>query len=477
MAQIPFVAGAYLGRSSNVEADRLVNLYPQLLSGQHVDKIEVAALYGTPGLSLFATCGTTGPTRLLYTTSNGRALAVVGATLYEIFSDGNALARGGLSTNAGMVSAADNGQTIVIVDGPYGYTMGINSTGLAHITDPDFVGADTVAFIDGYFIFNRPNFQQFYISALYSTGVDALDFASAEGAPDVLISLLTDHREVWLFGATSTEVWFNSGAADFPFERTGGGFIEHGCAAKFSPAKLDNSVFWLGADDKGRGIVWRALGYQPQRISTHAVEYAISRYAHIENAVSWTYQEEGHAFYVLNFDEATWCYDVATGLWHERAGLDDAGELTRHPVQCHCFAHGKHLVGDFVQPYIYELSNDVYSDNGAPIPAIRQFTLPNRDNARVRDDVLTITMETGVGLDAGLIPGTDPQILLQTSRDGGHTWSGERWVSAGKQGEYRRLAQWRRLGQRRERVIRVKITDPVKRVFTGALLGYPGVGA
>jgi hypothetical protein len=176
-----------------------------------------------------------------------------------------------------------------------------------------------------------PNSGQFQITGLNDVTVDALDVATAEGSPDNLVGLISDHRDLWLFGTDSTEVFFNSGNADFPFERIQGAFIEHGCAAKFSIAKMANTVFWLGQDDKGNGIVLMAKGYQPQRISTHAVEQAIQSYGDISDAKAYTYQQNGHNFYVLNFSAAqtTWVYDLTTNLWHERVYMNQ-GSYERH---------------------------------------------------------------------------------------------------------------------------------------------------
>jgi Neuraminidase (sialidase) len=76
-----------------------------------------------------------------------------------------------------------------------------------------------------------------------------------------------------------------------------------------------------------------------------------------------------------------------------------------------------------------------------------------------------LDIETGVGLQSG--QGSDPQIMLQYSDDGGHTWSSERWTSIGKVGEYKSRASWRSLGRARERVYRVRISDPVNVTIMG----------
>ena len=140
--------------------------------------------------------------------------------------------------------------------------------------------------------------------------------------------------------------WYDYGGPDFPLQRIQGAYNEIGCVAAYSVAKLDNGVFWLGADARGEGIVYRTNGYTGVRISTHAVEWQIQQYASMSDAVAYTYQQDGHAFYVLNFPTAntTWVYDAATQAWHERAGFV-SGAFTRQRANCQCNFNGTIIVG------------------------------------------------------------------------------------------------------------------------------------
>jgi hypothetical protein len=345
---------------------------------------------------------------------------------------------------------------------------------------------------------------------LDGTSVDPLDFASAEGSPDGLVGLIVDHREAWLFGTDSVEVWYDSGAADFPLQRIQGAFNEIGCVAAFSIAKLDNGLFWLGTDARGQGIVYRANGYTGVRVSTHAIEYAIAQYGNISDAVAYTYQQEGHAFYVLTFPSAnaTWVYDVATQAWHERAGWNTAlGQFTRHRSNCQCNFGGNIIVGDYENGNIYTLSLSVYADNGGIQKWLRSWrALPTGQNnlKRTAQHSLQLDCESGVGLSGSMISeaiyllteddqylitesgdylvseevtpitqGSDPEVMLRFSDDGGHTWSNEHLSKMGKIGEYYRRVFWRRLGMTlklRDRVYEVSGTDPVKAVIVGAEL-------
>jgi hypothetical protein len=289
------------------------------------------------------------------------------------------------------------------------------------------------------------------------------------------VSILSNFREIWVFGSNSIEVWYNTGAADFPLQRIQGAFNELGCAAAFSVAKMDNGVFWLGQDARGQGIVYRANGYQGQRISTHAVEWQIQQYGDISGAIAYTYQQDGHSFYVLTFPSAnaTWVYDIATSAWHERAGWESS-QFTRHRSNCQMSFSNEIVVGDFENGKVYAFDLDVYADDGQIQRWLRSWrALPTGQNnlKRTAHHAMQLDCQSGVGLTTG--QGSNPQVMLRWSDDGGHTWSNEHWSSMGGIGQYYYRVFWRRLGMTlklRDRVYEISGTDPVKITIMGAEL-------
>jgi hypothetical protein len=406
----PILGSAYVARSINAADNRMVNLFPEVIpeGGK-----EAAFLNRAPGLNFLQTVGT-GPIRGLWAhQTNGSDFFVVsGNGFYKLTGLNATPTLLGAVAGTGPVSIADNGtQLFIAANGP-SYIYNEVTNVFAQITDPDFAGAVTVAYLDGYFVFNQPNSQIIWVTQLLDgTSVDPLDFASAEGSPDGVVGLIADHRELWVFGTDSVEVWYDSGAADFPLQRIQGAFNEIGCVSAYTIAKMDNGLFWLGTDARGQGIVYRANGYTGVRISTHAIEYAIAQYGNISDAIAYTYQQEGHAFYVLTFPSgnATWVYDVATQAWHERAGLDN-GEFMRHRSNCQCNFGGNIIVGDFENGNIYTFDLDVYADNGDIQKWLRSWrALPTGQNnlKRTAQHSLQLDCETGVGLN--LYPAYDSE--------------------------------------------------------------------
>lgn len=469
----PILGQSYVARSPNAAANRMVNLFPEAL----VEGRDAAWLQRAPGLRLLTTMGT-GPVRGLWV-FGGMLYAVSGANLYSV-SPALVVTLIGAVGGTGRVSMADNGTQLFVATNPRSYIFNKDTSVFVEINDPDFPGAGTVAFLDGYFVFNEPDSQKLWVTSLLDgTAVDPLEFASAEGAPDNIVGVISDHREVWVFGTTTTEVWINSGDVDFPLQRIAGAFNEIGCASAASIAKLDNGLFWLGIDARGKGIVYRSNGYTGARVSTHAVEWQIQSYDTISDAISYSYQQDGHSFYVLTFPSAnkTWVYDVATRMWHERAS-GNLAEL-RHRSNCGTAFNGQIVVGDYETGALYALDPNVYSDGANVQRWVRSWRAlpPGADRLKgTLNHQLWLGCQGGVGTDL-IDQGRNPQVMLRWSDDGGHKWSNEHWTSMGGIGETDTRVIWRRLGSAgklHDRVYEVSGTDPVKIAITDATLRLTG---
>lgn len=479
-----FIGPSYTLRSVNVDCQRSVNLYPELDETGNAKEKSIGSLIGTPGLSAPLVTLPTSPFRGSFLASNGALYICSGNSLYTISSAFAYTLLGTMTTSLGPVSMADNGAQMVIVDGVNGYFSQLTGpllppAALVKITSPNYLGpASQVVYQDGRFVFNIPTTNQFFVSdQLAVTFSGAFDAASSQ--PDNLIGMLVQNRNLWLFGQNTTEIWFDAGnpPPSTPFSLIQGGFIEIGVAAAFSIKKIDNTFFFVGTDDAhGLGAVFTMNGFSPQRVSTHAVELAIQSFGDISGTTAWVYQDGGHNFYCLNFKNAagqsvansTWVYDLQTQSWHERVFLNQ-GQFQRSLIEGHAYFQNIHVVGDYTSGNLYQMSLNIYTDNGNPIPRQRVFPHLNAGMKRIFNQSLQLDLEPGVGID-GSGQGTNPQAMLQFSDNGGNSWSNEKWASIGAIGAKRTRVIWRRLGQARDKVYRVTITDPVKTVLIGAEL-------
>lgn len=495
-----FIGPAYKLPQVDVDCQRLVNMYAEVIESGSGKEAQVAFLKSTPGLLKLFNVGT-GRHRLIYfdglENDDGsylqlnRIFIVNGPEVYRLEYDATSgwdiALQGTLGTTTGRVSAASSTQqygATVFVDGSaenYVYLK----TGVSTETFETFTAAGyapvaratQVIWVDGFFIFIIKNSNTFYVSEWNSLIVSALDFASAEGSPDTIMAIIALRRQVLIFNGRTCEIFSNTGNASFPFERVEGGFIENGLLAEWSLAKIGGVVAWLGRDESGQGQVNVASGASHQRISTHAIEQAIKSYANPEDATAYTYQDGGHNFYVLNFAEATWVYDFSTKLWHERAYTGTAG-LERHRSEfCVFFPNlGVHIVGDYDDSNVYQFDDETKTDNLNMITRKRTFPHVSNGKKSLFHESLKIDMKVGVGLDgAATLQGNDPQGMLKWSDDGGKTWSNEEWASLGKIGEYETEVEFRRLGMAKiSRVYDFTITDPVDVVLMGAEIQVSG---
>jgi hypothetical protein len=465
--KIGLVGPTYQESSLPFDAQRLVNMYPVM----DEQGKEVSALYGTPGLEAFATTNL-GPGRKTFKAANGRAFVVSGAALYEVLEDGTTTSRGALEQTSGNVTIAENPLQLAVCDGVNIFILTYSSNAFAKVTDADRPNpCATITFIDGYFIGVEGGSGRFFISSPNDgTAWDALDFATAESNPDELVGAFAASGQLWLGGKTNTEMWTNTGASDFPFRRISGGVMNVGFLSPYSAMTVGGMMVWLGRDEYGKGIVYTAAGFTPERISTSPIERLIQEADDAENIRAWAYQKEGHLFYVLTGGglETSLAYDFSTQQWHERAYLNEYGDFEQHlAIDC-MFAFGKHLVLDRRNGNVYDMRNDVYSDNGDAIAAERIFTHLSDEDKRVRYNRLVVGVEAGVGLQSG--QGSDPVISMRLSKDGAKTWSDWHDADIGAAGEYKNKSVWRRLGIAEQMTFAVRITDPVKRAITGAYL-------
>jgi len=451
-------------RSTSFNDERSINMFP-VVDPRGKDGV---AMYGRPGNLLLATAGS-GPGRGAYTASNGRAFFVSGNSLYEYDGTATGVLRGALGTNTGLLITMDeNGTQLAVCDGSKLYIFTYATNAFAVVASANLPSASTVTFIGGYFVVSRVNSGIFQISALYDGFTwGALDFATAESSPDSLLCVKNIAGQLALVGAKSTEFYSNTGAR-FPFQRINGAVISTGTVSAYSVLQLDNSMFLVSRDDNGAGIVYRLQGFSPRRISTEPIELLIQAAPAPATLRSWSYQEDGHTFFVLTGGgmNTTLVYDLATGVWHERAYLNQYGNYEPDISACGTYAFNKIITIDRQSGNIYEQSLKYNSDNGREIAADRIFTQIQDEDKPIIIKNLTVGIETGLGTQTG--QGFDPQIILFVSKDGGKTWSGGRSKSAGKAGEYRSRVKFDRLGQARQWMLRLRMTDPSSRYISGA---------
>jgi hypothetical protein len=491
MARYPgFVGPSATGRSWTAATDRSINWYPELAQYAPAPESPIQ-LRPTPGYKLFGTLPSpANQVESLYSEpKSGRVFSASQGVLYELDSGGGISQLGLLGSGPYSFASNPAGQ-VMICSGGTGASVLLTGMGLM-APSGTFLGSALVDYSDAYFIILVPHSQQFQISQLLDglAGWSGLDFGSAYGSAEDVVALKVLHRELWVFGTKRGEVYANTGNPSFPFERVSNVYIEQGIKAPQTLRIQDNTLFWLGEDRRGQGIVWRAEGYTPKRISTHALEYWIAKYAkegRIDDAAAYAYQEEGHFFYMLHFPSANpivtymgynlpvtvyqgaaWCYDCTTAMWHERLHWDSVTTMWQgFRGRSHCFGFGKQLIGDWKSGKIYEMSSDFFDDAGDPLRRVRVAPHVTDELKRIFYNQFRLNIQVGEGSKEDL----DPHIALRMTDDGGKTWSSERGRSLGKQGRWNTLVRWNQLGAARRRAFEVSTTAAVPVTLLDAYL-------
>lgn len=441
-------------RSDSQNRQRLINMYAE--KSPEGSKYPYT-LINSAGLDLFADLGS----GAIYgmEVMNEELYVVSGDNVYKVSANSSATNLGSIGTVSGAVVMANNGTDVVIVKDS-GDAWLADTSSLTQVTDGDYVSSSSVTVLDGYGIFTRTDSSRYHISDLLDlSSYDALKFGNAEESPDKLVRAFAHKGNVWLFGETSIEVHYNSGSGGFPFRPQQQAAQKRGCAAKLSVVEEDNTLFWLG-DDR---IIYRANGYTPSRISTHAVEQAIQDYSTVSDCEAFAYTQDGHKFIVFNFptELVTWEYDITMDLWHERQSFEKLRWRAAH----HAFFDGNHIVGDFESGKLYSINMNTYTENGAKIIKKAVSTPIFKNKYRLTHGRVILDFDGGLGLITG--QGSDPTLMLRFL-DENKNWSGEYQRSLGQIGERDIEVEFLGMGAAKQRVYEWAVSDPIPVRMTGA---------
>lgn len=464
MPALLYATESYRSYSLPLSAQRVVNMFAE---AEHLDAKSQIPLFGSPGLTLRAICGT-GPVRwgyvckgITYFVSGGGFYSVSGSIATQLNASGPAIA------GTGTVSIADNGEQICIVNGTSGYIYTISSGTFEQITDPNFYPANTVTYFDTYFVFDKAGTNEFFLSNPNNGLIyNGLLFASAEAESDLMTGVATNLELLFLFGQKHIEMWYDAGAPDFPFQRYAGGVITRGCVSPYTIIRQDDALFFLSSDGK----FYRLQGSTPIVVSTPPIEALIATAPDITTAFCFTYTFNGHKMVHLTIPSinASLVWDIQTNRWHERESRDSLSDnLGRWRGNCAVQTPNQILVGDYYTGTVYLLDWNNYTENGNPMIASATSAPLHADKKRVFISRLEFDFEQGVGVTTG--QGQDPQVMLEISKDGGRTWiTLQPWRSLGRIGQYLARQRYLRLGQAWVFVTRFSISDPVKRVMINA---------
>lgn len=482
MSRLPLLGGAYRDRSPIASAQETINLFPEKNYPQAPAPV---THYLTPGSDLFATPQVPDNCRCTYRTTLGTAYAVIGVNVYAVQTNGAMVFVGAIPDRESQVIMADNGLVAVLTDGVDGFAIELATNTFGQIIDAAFYGADFVLFLDTFFVFNRPDTNQFYISLsmvtyamlIGGTAFDPLDIAAKSGSADPIVGIATVHKELWLIGALTTEIWIGTGAADFYFQLIQGMYIDHGCMAPFSIASQDVVVFWLMQDRTGQYQIMRGTGGEVNNIGTSYLSELMSTLVKsgipVNDAIGGVWAQSGHSFYVLILKSAnlTFLYDLTTNEWVRWCWTNENGNLNRHRANCFMFFNDQNMIGDWETGKIYILDPTISNDFGGPITRRKTFFHMVGDKYE-RVNYIDFDADIEVATTNIDNPDEEPLIDLSWSDDRGKTYGNPVQQGFGLQGQYLTTISWNRLGQARDRIFKLEWSADIK---TSLLGGFASV--
>ena len=474
--RIPLMGGAYSTKSVLGSNQTCLNLYPEK---PRKDGPNTYQMYQRPGLRQLALPPVPGLGRGVFRSSKGVGYTVVGQNLYLINPDFSMKQVGQLQAPySNLCSLGDNGTTGLLADGSSsGYQFVIaDGSSFAAVVDPAkiFEGSIKVDYIDTFMLWPLPNSLQFGSTYSNELVFDATYTAGKTGYPDNLVTLVVNRHQILLLGQVRSEIWYNAGNPNFPFALLPGAYVEWGCRAPYSVAQADINVFWIAQGQSGTCLVVKQSGYQTKVISNYAISHAmrkmIAKGADISDAVGYTYTDEGHIFYVLNFvsGDQTWVYDASIEdvemAWHQRGYSDGNGNVHRERAISAAFLYGTNVVQDWQNGTLYALDPNYYFDYvddgdgqgpfARPISYRRSFpqiyAVPAQGGQvelagrSVKINNFVADFECGNGpLD---VNGKPPSLKLRVSFDRGRSWGNFVLQSTGNLGYYATAPQWGPIG-------------------------------
>ena len=462
MPPILLAVESAVSRAPQLSNQKLLNYF---VERQPPDAKSQAPLFGAPGIDPFSIAGGL-PCRGSWL-FNGKAYFVSGTTLYAVDQFGSATQVGTGIAGTDIVGMSDNGQQLCIVNGVNGWIYVDTTNTFTLITDPAFFSANTVTFMDGFFIFDRKGTNEFFLSNLYDgLTYNALAFATAEAQPGFVTATAQNLQLLFIFCTGHIELWYDAGTAPMPFARYAGSVLNYGCVSPRTIVSQDGALFFLGADH----IFYRLQANVPIRISSHPIEHLIEIDGDITTAECSTLSIEGHklVFLTLPSSNITVCYDISTGKWHDRDSVNaNFLSLGRYRARTALAAYDGVLLGDAFDGRIGMLNWQTYTEYGLPMRGLIHSANQHNDRRRIFCSRFELDVEAGVGLTTG--QGSDPQIMLRRSIDGGRTYTqAEQWRGMGRQGDYTKRLRWLRQGQGRQMMWQLVVTDPVPRTIIQA---------
>lgn len=427
-----------------------------------------AALVARGGLEAFKAVGTA-PIRCFFQRQglfSDKSLVVALDTVYLMSRSGNLEEVPGQTIEGDDLLEVDAG-----LDADYN-SVARFATGSAlyklegsFVTQEDFptsggAGATSVAFFRGYWLASEAGSDAVYYQVPAATTWNALQFASAEYAPDKIVCLRVVGDMVALLGESTTEFWYATGNSSSPLEPVAGLKFDFGCRAKAAAVNCQGALAWVDSDCNVRLFT----GGEPRIISDSGLAEQIRKTPAADIRASYGYIADGHPCYVLSLGStATWAYDLANPGWVLLRSLDR--DYWRPQLLTN--VAGDMFASDAESNQVWRLDFDRQYDGTDVFTMEFVAVLPAEDSPI---PISNIELLADVGDAPADGEGSEPLVGMQKSDDRGKSYGGLRFRNLGLRGKTQTRVRWAALGYARNpfgAMFKFQVSDPVVRRVYG----------
>lgn len=319
---------------------------------------------------------------------------------------------------------------------------------LQQVTDSDLGAVIDGCWIAGYYMSTDGTY--LVVTELSNpAAVNPLKYGSAEADPDKICAVDELRNEAYALGRYTIESFENVGGDLFPFQRINGAQINRGIIGTHAYAKFLETFAFVGSGRNETPAVYLMGPGSTQKLSTTEIDAVLASYTETELSfiVVESRVDKGANRLMIHLPDVCWVYDatasqiVGEHVWYS---LDSgAGAQTTYRARHLIWCYDKWIAGDPTSANLGTLSDTVSTHYGADVAW--QFDTMIIYNEGRRGIIHSIELACL----PGRVPfGADPTVWTSYSFDG-ETWSQERPIHVGTQGEREKRVQWRRMGQLR----------------------------
>lgn len=429
--QIPILNGIYTNQSSDIRTSYPRNLVPVPKS----NGVSNGYLRPAPGIVEFGVGPGVDRGGINW---NGVCYRVMGTKLVRIDS-------GGAYTEIGDVG----GTTQVTMDYSFthlsiasnGNLFLYNGTTLQQVTDPDLGYVVDDVWVDGYFMTTDGTF--LVVTELNDPfSVNPLKYGSSEADPDPIRGLIKIKNEVYALNRYTVEIFDNIGGDFFPFQRIEGAQIEKGVIGTHACCNFMEQLAFVGSGFNEAPSVYFGVNGQAIKIATREIDQILQQYTEgqLESCVCESVVDKAHQNLMIHLPDQTLVYDgpasqvVGEPIWYTLSSslVGNSTYKARNMVWC----YDKWLVGNPTSAQHGYMTDTLASHYGELVGYEFGTTmLYNEGRGVLLHDIELVC------LPGRSVLGDNSTIWTQYSLDG-VSWSQERAISCGAQGQTEKRLVW-----------------------------------